>query len=129
MLDCRAMRLRLRRLPERTPIPAGPGPIVLVLPARDEEDRIGAVIDRLPAEVLGRPTACLVVDDGSVDGTAAAAAARGATVVAPVGGHGLGAGVRAGLRAAVAAGAAVVAFCDADGEYDPAELAVLARPI
>jgi glycosyltransferase involved in cell wall biosynthesis len=123
------MRLRLRRPPARTPVPAGPGPIVLVLPARDEEERIGAVIDRLPAVVLGRRTWCLVVDDGSVDGTAAVARARGATVVAPVAGHGLGAGVRTGLRAAVAAGAAVVAFCDADGEYDPAELATLAGPI
>jgi glycosyltransferase involved in cell wall biosynthesis len=123
------MRLRLRRLPDRPPAPAGPGPIVLVLPARDEAARIGAVIDRLPSEVLGRPTCCIVVDDASTDATAAVAAARGATVITPAGGHGLGAGVRSGLRAAAAAGAAVVAFCDADGEYDPAELAILAGPI
>ena len=43
--------------------------------------------------------------------------------------RGLGAAVRTGLAAAVAAGAAAVAFCDADGEYDPAELERLVAPI
>ncbi len=105
------------------------GPIVLVLPARNEGARIGAVIDRLPADVLGRPTRCLVVDDGSEDDTATVAGGRGATVVRHDRSEGLGAAVRDGLRAAVAGGAAVVAFCDADGEYDPAELALLAAPI
>jgi glycosyltransferase involved in cell wall biosynthesis len=123
------MRLRLQRAPERPPAPIPPGPVVLVLPARDEGARIGAVIDRLPGSVLGRPTCCIVVDDGSADDTGTVAAGRGATVVRHERGDGLGAAVRDGLRAAVAAGAAVVAFCDADGEYDPAELARLAAPI
>jgi glycosyltransferase involved in cell wall biosynthesis len=123
------MRLRLRRPAERPPLPAGDGAVVLVLPARDEAARIGAVIDRLPPIVLGRPTQCIVVDDGSVDDTAAIASARGAAVVTHDVGQGLGAAVRDGLRAGVAAGAAVVAFCDADGEYDPAELATLVGPI
>jgi glycosyltransferase involved in cell wall biosynthesis len=123
------MRLRLRRLAERPPGPAGTGPIVLVLPARDEAGRIGAVIDRLPPEVLGRPTRCIVVDDGSRDATAAVATARGAAVVAHAASEGLGAAVRDGLRAGVDAGASVVAFCDADGEYDPAELGLVVGPI
>jgi len=123
------MRLRLRRAPARPPVPAAAGPIVLVLPARDEGDRIGAVLDRLAPEVLGRPTRCIVVDDGSVDDTTAIAAGRGAAVVAHAHSAGLGAAVRDGLAAAVAAGAAVVAFCDADGEYDPAELGRLVAPI
>ena len=123
------MRLRLARRPERPPVPAGDGLIVLVLPARDEAERIGAVIDRLPATIAGRPTRCLVVDDGSVDATAEIAAGRGAEVRFLQPGRGLGAAVRDGLGAAVAAGAAVVAFCDADGEYDPAELPALVAPI
>jgi glycosyltransferase involved in cell wall biosynthesis len=102
---------------------------VLVLPARNEGARIGAVIDRLPADVLGRPTRCLVVDDGSEDDTATVAVGRDVTVVRHDRSEGLGAAVRDGLRAAVASGAAVVAFCDADGEYDPAELALVAAPI
>jgi glycosyltransferase involved in cell wall biosynthesis len=123
------MRLRLQRRPERPPVPAGAGPIVLVLPARDEAPRIGAVIERLPAEILERSTRCIVVDDASTDGTAAVAAGRGAMVLRHEHRRGLGAGVRTGLRAAVDAGASVVAFCDADGEYDPAELAALAAPV
>jgi glycosyltransferase involved in cell wall biosynthesis len=70
----------------------------------------------------------LVVDDGSADGTGEVARAAGATVVRTEG-LGLGAAVRIGLREAVALGADVVAFCDADGEYDPAEIDALAAPI
>ena len=43
--------------------------------------------------------------------------------------RGLGAAVREGLSAGVARNAAAVAFCDADGEYPPEELANLVRPI
>jgi len=123
------MRLRLRPGPDRPPAPLGDGPVVLVLPARDEAARIGAVIDRLPAEVLGHPTRCLVVDDGSTDDTVEVATSRGAIVVKHGSSRGLGAAVRTGLRAAVGLDPAAVAFCDADGEYDPAALADLVAPL
>jgi glycosyltransferase involved in cell wall biosynthesis len=123
------MRFRLHHGPDRPPAPLRDGPVILVLPARNEADRIGAVIDRLPAEVLGRPTRCLVVDDGSTDDTVEQATARGAIVVRHGIGRGLGAAVRTGLEAAVGHGAAAVAFCDADGEYDPAELERLVAPL
>jgi glycosyltransferase involved in cell wall biosynthesis len=70
----------------------------------------------------------IVIDDGSTDRTAELALGAGATVV-HTGGIGLGGAVRAGLRAAVARGADAVVFCDADGEYDPAELPSLVAPI
>ena len=70
----------------------------------------------------------LVVDDGSTDGTGDVALAHGAKVI-DGGGLGLGAAVRAGLAEAVALGADAVAFCDADGEYDPAQLPDLVQPI
>jgi glycosyltransferase involved in cell wall biosynthesis len=104
--------------------------VVLFLPARDEAARIGPVLRRVPAAVHGRPVRCVVVDDGSHDGTGDVAAAAGAHAVVRVGpGRGLGAAVRTGLRHAVDAGAAVVAFCDADGEYAPEDLAGLVAPI
>ncbi|MGH2773259.1 MAG: glycosyltransferase family 2 protein [Actinomycetota bacterium] len=105
------------------------GPIVLFLPARNEEASVGSVVRRVPAEVAGRPVMCLVIDDGSTDATAQQAAAAGARVISLPGPCGLGAAVRAGLREGAAAGAAVVAFCDADGEYAPEELERLAGPI
>ena len=103
--------------------------VSVVVPARDEEATVAAVVGRVPALVLGRRVECLVIDDGSGDRTAELAAGAGATVLATGGNRGLGAAVRAGLAAAVRRGAAAVAFCDADGEYDPGELDRLVAPI
>jgi glycosyltransferase involved in cell wall biosynthesis len=105
------------------------GPVVLFLPARDEAPRIGGVLERVPPVVCGRAVLTLVVDDGSTDGTGTVAARAGARVVRLEPGRGLGAAVRRGLAEAVAMGAAAVAFCDADGEYDPDELERLVAPI
>jgi glycosyltransferase involved in cell wall biosynthesis len=120
-------------MPASSRPPAHDGsPIVLFLPARDEAATVADVVAAAPPalEVHGVsvPVRVLVVDDGSVDDTGALAEAAGATVVRTPG-LGLGAAVRIGLRWAVDEGAVAVAFCDADGEYDPAELATLVRPI
>ena len=109
--------------------PAGPGPVVVFLPAHDEEATVAAVVARVPELVAGRRVECLVVDDGSGDRTAELAAAAGATVLSVAGNRGLGAAVRLGLAAAVERGAAAAAFCDADCEYVPAELERLVAPI
>lgn len=106
-----------------------PAPIVLFLPAHDEADAVAAVVGRVPAEVLGHPVRCVVVDDGSTDATALVATVAGAEVVSMGTNQGLGAAVRAGLALGVSRGAAAVAFCDADGEYAPEELERLVAPI
>ncbi|MFV0524735.1 MAG: lysylphosphatidylglycerol synthase domain-containing protein [Acidimicrobiales bacterium] len=118
-----------RRLPAAPPPRPGPGPVVLFLPARNEGPRIGPVVAAAPTTVAGRPVEVIVVDDGSRDDTAEVARNAGATVVTNRGPHGLGAAVRCGLAAATGRGAAAVAFCDADGEYDAAQLADLVAPI
>lgn len=127
-------RLRLPRRPATSPL--GPGsrpdatrPVLLFLPALNEAPNLPAVLERVPLSVLGHPVDCLVVDDGSCDDTAEVAALGGARVVSHSSTRGLGAAVRTGLAEAVASNAALVAFCDADGEYDPTELESLARPI
>ena len=103
-------------------------PIVLFLPARNEATTVAAVVQRAPAFVGRHPVLVVVVDDGSDDGTAAAARVAGATVVS-TSPRGLGAAVRTGLQAAVDMRAIAVAFCDADGEYAPEELEILVAPI
>lgn len=122
-------RWRLDLPPARPYEPISDGPVVLFLPAHDEEAAVGQVVRRVPATVCGRAVRCLVVDDGSADATCAVAAAAGAEVVSFDEHRGLGAAVRHGLAAGVAAGACVVAFCDADGEYAPEELSRLVAPI
>jgi glycosyltransferase involved in cell wall biosynthesis len=101
----------------------------LFLPAHDEEATVADVVRRVPPTVAGRPVRCLVIDDGSTDATALAAEDAGASVTRHHHNQGLGAAVREGLRTGATSDAAVVAFCDADGEYAPEELERLVQPI
>lgn len=111
---------------ERTDAPA---PVVLFMPAHDEQETVGAVVRRVPERVAGHPVRCVIVDDGSTDHTAERARAAGAQVISLGSNEGLGAAVRRGLAEGVALGAGAVAFCDADGEYAPEELSRLVEPI
>ncbi len=130
-------RLRLPRATQAPPISthdtrsehAPDGPVVLFLPAFNEEASVGNVIARIPASVAGRKVIPVVVDDGSTDTTVATARAAGAEVIEMGTNQGLGAAVRTGLGYAIGKGAAAVAFCDADGEYAPEELERLISPI
>jgi glycosyltransferase involved in cell wall biosynthesis len=103
-------------------------PVVLFLPARNEAGSVGEVVARAPQTVHGHPVVCLVIDDGSDDATAAEARSAGACVVRQPP-RGLGAAVRTGLARALTFSPAAVAFCDADGEYAPEELARVTGPI
>lgn len=106
--------------------------VVFFLPARNEAATVARVLGRVPdtISVAGRRLAVrtLVVDDGSTDGTGDVARHAGAHVIGTPG-LGLGAAVRIGLAHAVAVDAAAVSFCDADGEYDPADVVDLVSPI
>ena len=104
-------------------------PVVLFMPAFNEEEAVGACIERAPSHVFGHEVQVLIVDDGSTDATADVARAAGAEVLELGQNQGLGAAVRAGFQAGVERNAAVVVFCDADGEYPPEELANLVKPI
>jgi glycosyltransferase involved in cell wall biosynthesis len=99
------------------------------MPSHNEEGAVGRCVARVPDRAAGRRVRCLVIDDGSTDRTAAIAAEAGAEVISLGENRGLGAAVRVGMAEALERGAAVVAFCDADGEYPPEELANLCRPI
>ena len=106
-----------------------PSPVVFFLPAHNEAPRIEKVIARIPTEIAGHPVVTMVIDDGSSDGTGSVATAAGARVITFDANRGLGAAVREGFSRATELGARAVLFCDADGEYDPAEAASLLAPV
>ncbi len=103
--------------------------VAVVVPAYNEAENIGYVLDLMPGEVCGTPIAVLVVDDGSRDGTADVAAERGAVVARHVINRGGGAALRTGYRLMVESGAEVVVTLDADGQHLPAEMERLVKPI
>ena len=105
------------------------GKIAVLVPAYNEAENVGYVLDRIPSEVCGMPTAVLVVDDGSRDGTGDVAAEHGAVVARHVINRGGGAALRTGYRLMVESGAEIVVTLDADGQHLPAEMERLVKPI
>ena len=94
--------------------------IDVVLPCLNEAGALPWLLTRMP--VGYRP---IVADNGSTDGSAQIAAGHGATVV-NVPQRGFGAACHAGL---LAASSDIVAIMDADGSFDPLDLAVVTGPV
>ena len=105
------------------------GRVAILVPAYNEAENIGHVLDLIPAEVCGVRTAVLVVDDGSRDGTGDVAAEHGAIVARHVINRGGGAALRTGYRLMVDSGAEVVVTLDADGQHLPSEMERLVKPV
>ena len=105
------------------------GRVAILMPAYNEAENIGHVLDLIPAEVCGVQTAVLVVDDGSRDGTGDVAAEHGAIVARHVINRGGGAALRTGYRLMVDSGAEVVVTLDADGQHLPSEMERLVKPV
>ena len=103
--------------------------IGILIPAYNEADNVGTVLERMPAEVCGIPTAVLVVDDGSRDGTDEVAREHGATVARHVINRGGGAALRTGYRLLSDSEARIVVTLDADGQHLPEEMPRLVQPV
>lgn len=101
---------------------ATPAPVQVdvILPCLDEAQALPVVLAGLPAGYRA-----IVVDNGSVDGSAEVAASLGALVVHEAR-KGYGAACHSGLEAATAG---TVAFCDADASLDLAELPALVSAV
>jgi hypothetical protein len=105
------------------------GKVAILVPAYNEAENIGVVLDQMPAEVCDVRTEILVVDDGSRDGTGDVAAEHGALVARHVTNRGGGAALRTGYRLMVESGAEVVVTLDADGQHLPSEMPRLVEPV
>lgn len=96
--------------------------ISVIIPALNEEASIGKVVSAIPAWV----DEVVVVDNGSLDGTAQAARAQGAWVVVEPE-RGYGSACLAGIAAVNDPD--VVVFMDGDYSDQPEEMALLVDPI
>jgi glycosyltransferase involved in cell wall biosynthesis len=104
--------------------------LVVILPALNEEKTIQAVISTIPKTVPGVDAIeTIVIDDGSTDDTCSQAEAAGARVVSHHINKGVGAAFKTGLAEALAAGADIIVNIDADGQFNPADIPTLIKPI
>lgn len=100
---------------------------LVAVPALDEEENVAATVAELRAVVPAADV--VVIDDGSRDGTAAAAWAAGATVLAHAVNLGAGAALQTAFLYALARGYEAVVQHDADGQHDPSYIAGLIAPL
>ncbi len=100
---------------------------IAIVPARDEERAIGGVLDELRA--YDPALDVVVVDDGSVDATAAVARKHGAAVVRLPFNLGIGGAVQTGFKYALEHGYDEAVRLDGDGQHIAAELPKLIAPL
>src|SRR4029079_6204610 len=105
-------------------LPAGRR-IVVILPAFNEADNVGAVVRSIPDAVAGMRVVPGVVSDGGTDGPPTAAREAGALVTELPINRGGGLALRVGYEIALELGAEVVVTMDADGQHLPSELPVM----
>ena len=105
--------------------------LVIQIPCLNEESTIGTTLAALPKRVDGFDSVeWLIVDDGSEDGTVAAAIAAGAhRIVSLPHNQGLARAFMAGIEASLKAGADVIVNTDADNQYSADSIADLVAPI
>jgi glycosyltransferase involved in cell wall biosynthesis len=105
--------------------------LVITIPAYNEENTISHVIEEISSSINGNgSTEIIVVDDGSSDATASKAIKAGAhEVVSHKANRGLGISFRDGREAALKRDADIIVNIDADGQYNPAQIPALIKPI
>jgi hypothetical protein len=103
--------------------------IVVISPAYNEAENVGAVIEAMPRDIEGYTVVPIVIDDHSDDGTADAARAAGALAASLPIRRGGGLALRVGYDIALRLGADIVVTIDADGQHQPEEMPTLVGPI
>jgi len=105
--------------------------LIIQIPCHNEAQVITDTIRSLPTAMDGFDTIeYLVIDDGSVDGTAAIAMDAGAHHLVRLPGHmGLATAFTSGLDACLKNGADVIVNTDADNQYLAEDICLLLKPI
>jgi glycosyltransferase involved in cell wall biosynthesis len=100
-----------------------PLPISVIIPALNEAESIGFVVSEMPWHLIAE---CIVVDNGSNDGTGSVAEAAGARVIRSA--RGYGAACKAGSEAALPT-STILVYMDGDGSDVIADLPRMVAPI
>lgn len=103
--------------------------VIVVMPAHNEVENVGAVIEAMPREVGGYPVVSVVIDDASEDDTVNVAKKAGALVAHLPIRRGGGLALRVGYEIAKRLDAVVCVSMDADGQHVPEEMTTLVKPI
>jgi dolichol-phosphate mannosyltransferase len=100
--------------------------VLLIAPAFNEEAKIGEVVRRTPRDIVDT---ILVIDDGSTDGTAAAARRQGAEVISLERVYGVGYAIRRGFEEARRRGFDIAVVIAGNNKDSPEEITRLLDPI
>ena len=92
--------------------------IAIIIPAHNEAQAIGPLVEAVRA--LGYD--CIVIDDGSMDKTAAVAAQAGAVVLKTGGKSGKGNALKVGFDYVRAHGYEALIAMDGDGQHSPSDI-------
>ena len=94
--------------------------IIITIPAYNEEETIGKVINEIPRRIDGIDRIeVLVINDGSIDNTVEVARKAGADkIISHKKNLGLGISFRDGLEEALKMGADIIVNIDADFQYN-----------
>jgi len=105
--------------------------LIITIPAFNEEDTIGKVIEEIPHSIPGiKEIQILVIDDGSTDRTADVALFYGADkILKHKTNMGLAKTFRDGMNCALEMGADIIVNTDADFQYNGTEIPKLVAPI
>ncbi len=101
---------------------------IIIIPAYNEEENLGAVLSAIAAEAAGFDV--VVVNDGSADGTSSVARSfPGVKVIDLPENIGIGGAVQTGFLYARDRGYELAVQVDGDGQHIPAEIRKIAAPI
>jgi glycosyltransferase involved in cell wall biosynthesis len=100
---------------------------LVIMPAHNEAENLPVVLPELRRYLPD--TDIVVIDDYSMDDTAAVAAGLGARVVSLPSNLGYGGAVQTGFKYAVERGYDYAVMMDADGQHDPASVNDLLAPV
>jgi len=100
--------------------------VLAVIPAYNEQGKIGRVVNKIPKYVCD---GIVVVNDCSTDRTAEEAASAGATLVNHPVNRGVGAAIRSGIDYALSNSYDAVVVLSGDDQHDPNDLPGLLAPI